>query len=92
MMARSTTRSNQRPDTLMQDRRRQLDEIFLQRTTGPYIWVIHGLAIQASDRGLSAMRPIATVVAAVQRTTLRANSGPAVTETPMLTSSRLRNI
>src|SRR5258705_12138202 len=36
MMARSTTRSNQRPDTLMQDRRRQFDEIFLQRTAGPY--------------------------------------------------------
>src|SRR5258707_15806193 len=39
MMARSTTRSNLRPDTLMQDRRRQFDEIFLQRTAGPYIWV-----------------------------------------------------
>jgi hypothetical protein len=38
-MARSTTRSNQRPDTLMQDRRRQFDEIFLQRTAGPYIRV-----------------------------------------------------
>src|SRR5258708_5451708 len=37
MMARSTTRSNLRPDTLMQDRRRQFDEIFLQRTAGPYI-------------------------------------------------------
>jgi hypothetical protein len=36
MMARSTTRSNQRPDTLMQDRRRQFDEIFLRRTAGPY--------------------------------------------------------
>ena len=36
MMARSK-RSNQRPDTLMQDRRRQFDEIFLQRTAGPYI-------------------------------------------------------
>ena len=23
----------------MQDRRRQFDEIFLQRTAGPYIWV-----------------------------------------------------
>ncbi|MEH2564341.1 hypothetical protein V1289_003968 [Bradyrhizobium sp. AZCC 2289] len=31
--------SNQRPDTLMQDRRRQFDEIFLQRAAGPYIWV-----------------------------------------------------
>ena len=39
MMARSTTRSNRRPDTLMQDRRRQFDEIFLQRTAGPYIGV-----------------------------------------------------
>ncbi|MEH2569791.1 hypothetical protein V1289_009418 [Bradyrhizobium sp. AZCC 2289] len=29
--------SNQRPDTLMQDRRRQFDEIFLQRAAGPYI-------------------------------------------------------
>ena len=39
MMARSTPRSNLRPDTLMQDRRRQFDEIFLQRTAGPYIRV-----------------------------------------------------
>jgi hypothetical protein len=39
MMARSTTRSNRRPDTLMQDRRRQFDEIFLRRTVGPYIGV-----------------------------------------------------
>src|SRR6267142_4341554 len=38
-MARSTTRTNLRPDTLMQDRRRQFDEIFLQRTAGPYIRV-----------------------------------------------------
>jgi hypothetical protein len=34
--------SNQRPDTLMQDRRRQFDEIFLQRAAGPYIWVKNG--------------------------------------------------
>src|SRR5215471_12990878 len=40
MMARSTKGSNQRPDTLMQDRHiLQLGEIFLQRTAGPYIWV-----------------------------------------------------
>src|ERR1700737_470896 len=38
MMARSKC-SNQRPDTLMQDRRRQFDEIFLQRTAGPYMRV-----------------------------------------------------
>ena len=41
MMARAR-RSNQRPDTLMQDRYRQLDEILLLRTAGPYIWVISG--------------------------------------------------
>src|SRR5262249_15137075 len=29
--------SNQRPDTLMQDRIRPLDEVLLQRTAGPYI-------------------------------------------------------
>jgi hypothetical protein len=38
MMARSSC-SNQRPDTLMQDRISQIDEIFLQRTAGPYIRV-----------------------------------------------------
>jgi hypothetical protein len=39
MMALSTTSSNQRPDTLMQDRYRQLDENLLRRTAGPYIRV-----------------------------------------------------
>jgi len=29
--------SNQRPDTLMQGRIIQIDEIFLHRTAGPYI-------------------------------------------------------
>src|SRR6185503_17781620 len=47
MMARAR-RSNQRPDTLMQDRYRQLDEILLLRTAGPYIWVISDRAIRAS--------------------------------------------
>jgi hypothetical protein len=37
MMARSQMRSNQRPDTLMQDRIRQIDENLLRRTAGPYI-------------------------------------------------------
>src|SRR6478735_1994488 len=37
MMARSAKRSNQRPDTLMQDRYRRIDEILLRRTAGPYI-------------------------------------------------------
>src|SRR5258705_4452018 len=38
MMARSKS-SNQWPDTLMQDRNRQLDENLLQRAAGPYMWV-----------------------------------------------------
>src|SRR6187200_1308053 len=37
MMARAR-RSNQRPDTLMQDRYRQLDEILLLRTDIPPLW------------------------------------------------------
>jgi hypothetical protein len=40
MMARSTTCSNQRPDTLMQDRIRRIDEDLLRRTAGPYIRVM----------------------------------------------------
>jgi hypothetical protein len=39
MMARSKTRSKQRPDTLMQDRVCRIDENLLQRTAGPYIGV-----------------------------------------------------
>jgi hypothetical protein len=39
IMARSTKRSNQRPDTLMQDPNRQIDENLLRRTAGPYIGV-----------------------------------------------------
>jgi hypothetical protein len=38
-MARSTMRSNQRPDTLMQDRICRIDENLSQRTAGPYIRV-----------------------------------------------------
>jgi hypothetical protein len=34
--------SNQRPDTLMQDRIAQIDEIFLHCTAGPYIRVKSG--------------------------------------------------
>jgi hypothetical protein len=40
MMARSKC-SNQRPDTLMQDRSPPIRRIFLQRTAGPYIRVKH---------------------------------------------------
>jgi hypothetical protein len=36
MMARSK-RSKQRPDTLMQDRYYQLEDILLRRTAGPYM-------------------------------------------------------
>jgi hypothetical protein len=39
MMARSKTSSNQRPDTLMQDHIRQIDENLLRRTAGPYMRV-----------------------------------------------------
>src|SRR5262245_5714276 len=40
MMARSTRGSNQRPDTLMQDRTSANSmKVLLQRTAGPYIWV-----------------------------------------------------
>src|SRR5262245_64581893 len=40
MMARSTKGSNQRPDTLMQDRTSANSmKVLLQRTAGPYIWV-----------------------------------------------------
>jgi len=52
MMARSTTRSNLRPDTLMQDRRRQFDEIFLQRTAGPY------MGVNCYRNGVSALSPL----------------------------------
>jgi hypothetical protein len=41
MMARSTARSNRRPDTLMQDRIYRIVKNLLQRTAGPYIGVIH---------------------------------------------------
>src|SRR5260370_10639866 len=37
MMARSTNRSNQRPDTLMQDRKPRDRRNLLRRTAGPYI-------------------------------------------------------
>ena len=37
MMARSTTRSKQRPNTLMQDRNCRIGENLLQRAAGPYI-------------------------------------------------------
>ena len=44
--------SNQRLDTLMQDRITQFDEIFLHRTAGPYMWVIR------VDPAHSGIRPL----------------------------------
>src|SRR6187401_1593316 len=62
MMARAR-RSNQRPDTLMQDRYRQLDEILLLRTAGPYIGSIATDRSSANAQTMSAPSPIATVPA-----------------------------
>jgi len=45
MMARSKC-SNQRPDTLMQDRYHQIDQILLRRTAGPYIRVIRATPVE----------------------------------------------
>jgi hypothetical protein len=43
MMARSTKGSNQRPDTLMQDRTSANSiKVLLQRTARPYMWVRFG--------------------------------------------------
>src|SRR5271170_1731302 len=48
MMARSTTRSNHRPDTLMQDRLPPDRQRLLQRTAGPYI-ATHGRTIHVGQ-------------------------------------------
>jgi len=48
MMARSTNRSNQRPDTLMQDRKPPDRRNLLRRTAGPYIGVKGGHAEQVA--------------------------------------------
>ena len=45
--------SNQRPDTLMQDRITQLGEIFLHRTAGPYIWVNLCPSTLSADVGIT---------------------------------------
>src|SRR5437764_12232872 len=54
MMARSTA-SNQRPDTLMQDRLPPALRIFLQRTAGPYIWVNRYRSFAAEPDAKSAL-------------------------------------
>jgi hypothetical protein len=58
-MAGSTMRSNQRPDTLMQDRSRQIDETLLRRTAGPYIWVKSGNSHR--EHLLSTLAPTADI-------------------------------
>jgi hypothetical protein len=54
MMTQSTTRSNQRPDTLMQGQSPQIDENLLRRTAGPYIRVKGCLS---KDVGITAGLP-----------------------------------
>jgi hypothetical protein len=54
MMARSE-RSKQRPDTLMQDRYYQPDDILLRRTAGPYIWVIRAISADPAIISTSAV-------------------------------------
>jgi len=58
MMARSTRGSNQRPDTLMQDRTSANSlKVLLQRTAGPYIGSVASKAIRAGRRSMSAAPP-----------------------------------
>jgi hypothetical protein len=56
-MARSTTRSNQRPDTLMQDRSPPARRNHLQRTAGPYIGVKNGSVATFAINGKSGSDP-----------------------------------
>src|SRR5262245_20358052 len=55
MMARSPNRSNQRPDTLMQDRKPPDRRNLLRRTAGPYIRVIRCRSLRDANRTMSAM-------------------------------------
>jgi len=49
-MARSTKGSNQRPDTLMQDRKSAVSiKVLLQRTAGPYIRVKSSTSVPAGS-------------------------------------------
>jgi hypothetical protein len=57
MVARSTARSNQRPDTLMQDRKPQTDESLLQRTAAPYIGVKDGPLLSRACRPNGVRKP-----------------------------------
>src|SRR5215475_566070 len=79
MMARSTTCSNQRPDTLMRDRICRIEENLLQRTAGPYIRVrtdktqsehnesgVHLLADIGADIGLRAKGQNRSSIASTQ--------------------------
>ena len=62
MMARSAKRSNQRPDTLMQDRSPPARQRLLQRTAGPYIRVIHDGWILRQCCPMSVVTPSATIL------------------------------
>jgi hypothetical protein len=52
--------SNQRPDTLMQDRSPTPVEIFLLRTAGPYMWVMSDRASARETAAYVRFAPIAT--------------------------------
>ena len=66
IVARSTERSNQRPDTSMQDRIRQIVKNRLRRTAGPYILAQSGrIGVpqrlgDLSSEGTAALRQVAT--------------------------------
>jgi hypothetical protein len=50
IVARSTKRSNRRPDTLMQDRQPPNRRNFLRHTAGPYIGVKPGRNLFSNER------------------------------------------
>src|SRR5665811_890688 len=58
MMARSTTRSNQRPDTLMQDRSPPARQNPLATHGRTIHWVIRCVFVQPRRRPLSALVPV----------------------------------
>src|SRR6202022_3770963 len=67
MMARSKC-SNQRPDTLMQDRLLPARRNHLQRTAGPYIWV---KLRRTQDEQMSSGLPLIADIAPIQSACLK---------------------
>src|ERR1700735_331658 len=59
MVARSN-RSNQRPDTLMQDRSPPARRKLLQRTAGPYKWVTNGHRVTSASGPLHPQKRTST--------------------------------